>query len=255
MLTAQRKKLIGDELAKSGRVVATELAQRFGLSADTIRRDLRQLAAAGECRRVYGGAVAPTAGSLIQRHNHLSEEKCRLANDAVKLLKPGQTIMIDAGSTNSAIARALPADMNLSVVTNALDIASLLAVRRDIRLTVLGGNFHPEFGACLGPETRASIASNPADWLFLGSCGLDAIAGVTAFDSGEAEAKKVMVETSDRIVAVTTREKMGTVAPFQVVPTRRLHMLIAEHSDALNRFKKSGVTVVSPRPTPKGSGQ
>ena len=245
MLTAQRKKIIQDELTRVGRVVSGDLAQRFGLSEDTIRRDLRQLAKAGQCRRVYGGAVAPMAGTLAQRHSHLADEKARLAQIAVTLLQPGQTIMIDAGSTNTAIAQALPHGMHLTVATNAPDIAQLLTTREDIRLIALGGDYHPQLGACLGPNTRSAIATLQADWLFLGSCGLDPATGITAFDAGEAEVKATMATFSDRIAIAVTNEKLGTTAPFHVLPLARVHTLIADASPALNPFKASSVTIRS----------
>lgn len=246
MLTAQRKQIIQNELTRAGRVVARDLAQRFDLSEDTIRRDLRQMAAAGLCQRVYGGAVAPTAGTLNQRHDHLRAEKDRLATLAVTLLSPGQTVLIDAGSTNTAIARSLPAGLNLTVATNAPDIAHLLSARTDLRLIMLGGHYHPELGACLGAETRAAIAAVRADWLFLGTCGLHADAGVTAFDAGEAEVKSTMVGRSDRVAIAVTGEKLGTVAPFPVIGADKVDALIAHRQDGLAPFAQAGLTIRSP---------
>ena len=246
MLTAQRKQLIQDELKGAGRVVAGELAQRFGLSEDTIRRDLRQMAADGLCQRVYGGAVAPHAGTLEQRHSHLRDEKERLATVAVGLISPKQTLIIDAGSTNSAIARALPADHHLTVITNAPDIAAHLVQRRDIKLVVLGGCYDAGIGACLGPQTLAAMSTLRADWLFLGSCGLDAENGVTAFDQGEAAVKIAMAGISDKVAAAVTAEKIGTAAPYRVLATANLDVLIAEENPALEPFSAAGVVVKHP---------
>ncbi len=226
MLTAQRQQLIKDELSSQGRVYARDLAQRFGLSEDTLRRDLRKLAAAGICQRVYGGAVAPDAGPLHQRHQHLSDEKQRLAAAAVQLITPGQTILIDAGSTNTAIARALPADMDLTLITNAPDIATIVAGRGDMRLIVLGGVFDPQTGACMGPTTRAEVASLRADLFFLGSCGVSAAQGVTAFDAETAALKQAMHAASDQVVIVATSDKLGTAAPFRVLPAADIATLV-----------------------------
>ncbi len=106
MLTDQRHQIIRDELRAKGTVLATTLAARFGVSEDTVRRDLRELAKAGACRRVYGGAVAsaPYAGSLSVRHTQATEEKSRLALATVRLLRSGQTLFIDSGTTNIAIS-------------------------------------------------------------------------------------------------------------------------------------------------------
>ncbi len=243
VLTAQRQQLIQNELDHAGRVVSGDLAKRFGLSEDTIRRDLRQMAANGLCRRVYGGAVAPSAGPLDQRHDHLREEKERLARAAAQLISPKQTLIIDAGSTNSAIARLLPENFDLTVMTNAPDIASLLAARRDLRLEILGGTYDSQIGACLGPQTLAALQNVRADWLFLGSCGLDAEIGVTAFDHGEAVVKAAMAKVSNKIVAAVTGEKMGTAAPYRVLPTDGVDVLVALDRAALRPFDDLGVSV------------
>ncbi|MEL6570526.1 MAG: DeoR/GlpR family DNA-binding transcription regulator [Pseudomonadota bacterium] len=243
VLTAQRKKLIQDELDRVGRVVSGDLAQRFGLSEDTIRRDLRQMAANGQCQRVYGGAVAPHAGPLSIRHDHLRLEKARLADLAVSLVSPKQTLIIDAGSTNSAIARALPQDADLTVITNAPDIAGILALRPDIELVMLGGVYDRDIGACLGPQTEAGLAHLRADWLFLGSCGLDGDNGVTAFDEREAAVKVAMAEASDQIAAAVTCEKLGTAASYRVLSLSRLNVLIAEPGPDLSVFEMAGVAL------------
>lgn len=246
MLTAQRKALIQTELDKTGKVVSGELAQRFGLSEDTIRRDLRQMAADGLCRRVYGGAVAPFAGSLDRRHDHLRAEKARLARAAVTVISPNQTLFIDAGSTNSAISRALPADMGLTVITNAPDIAAILAPRRDINLVVLGGSYDPDIGACLGPQTLAGLIGVRGDWLFLGSCGLDAANGVTAFDPREAAVKQAMAVASDKVLAAVTTEKIGTSATYRVLDTAGLDVLVTEDALDLSAYTRQGVTLKHP---------
>ncbi|TIX34811.1 MAG: DeoR/GlpR transcriptional regulator, partial [Mesorhizobium sp.] len=180
MLTDQRHQIIRDRLAVEGRVLAGELASHFGVSEDTVRRDLRELAKAGECRRVYGGAVAsaPLAAATVgQRGGHAVEEKMRLASAAVRLLSAGQSLFIDGGTTNAAIARAIPRELDLTVATNSLGVASALSDHPQVELIVLGGRFVRELGTCVGAETLAAIAQLGADLCFLGSCGLDAARG------------------------------------------------------------------------------
>src|SRR6478735_3241123 len=129
MLTDERHDVIRALLLSDGRVVANELAVRFGVSEDTVRRDLRELAKAGYCRRVHGGALAPSPVALpiAARVEKDADAKTRLAAEAAKLLQPRHTVFIDAGSTNYAIARAIPRSMELTVVTNAPAIAAALA--------------------------------------------------------------------------------------------------------------------------------
>ena len=121
MLTDERLDLIRAQLARQGKVLANDLAAQFGVSEDTIRRDLRELARQGFCRRVYGGALLPSpdSGSLAARVSSHQDAKAELARTTSRLLRDGQTLFIDAGSTNLAIANALPQELKLTVVTNA----------------------------------------------------------------------------------------------------------------------------------------
>ena len=161
LLTDERHQIIRAQLAAKGRVLAGELAARFGVSEDTVRRDLRELAKVGQCRRVYGGAVAPApfAGPLSVRSSQASEEKARLASAAVKLLSPRQTLFIDGGTTNIAIARAIPQDLELTVATNSVGVASALSEHGLVDLIMLGGSFDRELGACVGGDTLRAVAA------------------------------------------------------------------------------------------------
>ncbi|MGB9101957.1 MAG: DeoR/GlpR family DNA-binding transcription regulator, partial [Stenotrophomonas indicatrix] len=130
-LPAERTQLILQELRQQGRVVAAELARRYAVSEDSIRRDLRELAAQGLCQRVYGGAVlpAPKAVPLRERMTQDRTGKDELAARVCTLLQPGQVLLIDAGSTNLAIAQQLPGALGLTVITNAPQIATAAAWR------------------------------------------------------------------------------------------------------------------------------
>ncbi|SHG05483.1 transcriptional regulator, DeoR family [Kaistia soli DSM 19436] len=232
ILAEERYRVIRDLLTVHGQVLATDLVARFGVSEDTVRRDLRELARLGACRRVYGGAVtaAPNRGPVGVRAAIAPEVKARLAAEAVKLLVPGQLVFIDAGSTNIAIARALPAGMALTVATNALGVASVLSENPDVKLIVLGGAFDASTGACLGAETVRAIDRLGADLMFLGACALDASAGVTAFDPDDAEAKRAMVGNSRLIAVAAIADKLATAAPYRVAPMTAVSHLVTELS-------------------------
>jgi DeoR/GlpR family transcriptional regulator of sugar metabolism len=230
MFTEERHAFIRDQLAARGKVLASELATRFGVSEDTVRRDLRELARTGACRRVYGGAVAaaPYAGPASVREMHASEAKARLAAAAVELILPRQTIFIDAGTTNTAVARAIPRGVALTVATNSVAVAAALADNGSVDLVVLGGAFDRERGALLGGETLRAIGGISADLFFLGACGLDVSRGVTAFDQAEAEVKRAMAANSSGIVIAATTDKLGTAAPFRVAAAGVVTHLVVE---------------------------
>ena len=248
MLTDERHNFIRKELASKGRVLAGELATRFGVSEDTARRDLRELAKAGDCRRVYGGAItpAPQGQSIGTRLATFSAEKLQLAAAAVKLIETGQSLFIDSGSTNILVAKAIPIDVELTVATNSLGVAAALAGHPHVKLIVLGGVHDGELGACVGADTLRSISQFNADRYFLGSCGVDSTRGATAFDAAEAEVKRAMASNSASIVVTAITEKLETAAPFRVVGPEAIGHLVVENDapdEVLRKFGKQGTII------------
>ncbi len=230
MLTQERQNRIRQYLSEQGRVLATDLVAEFNVSEDTVRRDLRELARAGHCRRVYGGALAPApdGGSIAARVETQSSAKQRLGRAAAALLHPGQTVFIDAGSTNLEVARALPRDMALTIVTNAPGVALALSDHPLCTIVLLGGLYDRGKGACLGAATLREVRQVYADLFVLGTCGLDAGMGVTALDPGEAEIKRAMIEQSGQLLIAATSDKLGTVAPFRIAEARQVTHLVVE---------------------------
>ena len=251
LLLKQRHALIQQQLHADGRVLALDLARQLDVSEDTIRRDLRDMAAAGLCQRVYGGALplAPDGGSLTQRKQEAPERKERLAQAAISLVRAGQVLFLDAGSTNLAIASALP-PLALTVVTNAPAIAMALMERPEIELIMAGGRVDRRAGASLGPQALRTVERMHPDLCFLGACGADADAGVTAFNYDEAEFKRSIAGASKAVVVAVTSDKLGTAAPFGVLATGLLQHLVLEadadaaHADA---FAQLGVQVLRAR--------
>lgn len=232
LLPQERHARILRQLTADGRVLAPELAQQMNVAEDTIRRDLRDLAAAGLCRKVYGGAVllpvAPNGGTLSQRSTQQLDSKARLAAAAAALAAPGHILLIDAGSSNLLIAEALPA-VPLTVITNAPAIAARLAERSNIELIMIGGRVNQRSGASQGLTALRELEQMRPDLYFVGACGVHAQAGVTAFDYEEAEFKRRAAAASAATAAVATAEKLGTAAPYLVLPIALLAHLIVPH--------------------------
>jgi DeoR/GlpR family transcriptional regulator of sugar metabolism len=230
MLTDERHDIIRALLLADGRVLANELALKFGVSEDTVRRDLRELAKAGFCRRVHGGALAPApqVPPIERRIETATTAKAKLAAVAAGLVHTGQTIFIDAGSTNFAIASALPQDLELTVVTNAPGAVTALSAHPKVRIILLGGSFDRERGSTGGSSTLRDIGNLYADLFFLGSCALDAQFGVSALDPVEAEVKRAMVAQSRATAIAVTSNKLNTAAPFRVAPPEAVTHLIVE---------------------------
>ncbi|MBE1162572.1 DeoR/GlpR family DNA-binding transcription regulator [Dyella acidiphila] len=247
-LPQERQQRILARLRNEGRVVAVELAEAFAVSEDSIRRDLRELAAQGLCKRVYGGALLPavTLASLKQRRTEHPLRKQALARQAASLVKAGQTLLIDAGTTNLAIAAALPAGAGLCVITNAPQIAQLLLDREDFDVQMIGGRINPSIGGAIGAQAVEQVRRLRADLCFPGACAIDAAHGLWGFDSEEALFKRAMIEASDETVVVATDDKLAAVATYQVVELARVQHLVVEHSaDRATRaaFSTHGVMV------------
>jgi len=248
-LPGERHSAILDQLARRGRVLAAELAREFGTSEDTVRRDLRDMAAAGLCRRVYGGALplSPASGTLAARLEEAPERKAALGRAAAGLVRPGQTVFIDAGSTNSAIARALAPGVGMTVVTNAPGVAQDCVGKPGVELVLIGGRVDPRTGAALGARAFRDAREIRFDLAFLGACAVDAEAGVAAFGSEEAEFKRLVAGQAAAVAIAVTTEKLGTAAPFFVVPVTALTRLVAEAEapeEALAPLRAAGVRVL-----------
>jgi DeoR/GlpR family transcriptional regulator of sugar metabolism len=249
LLLHERQSLILNRLKSEGRVIAAAIAQELAISEDTIRRDLREMASAGLCKRVYGGALPATSDvtSLTERLSLKPERKDALARAAVSLVEPGMTIFVDAGSTNLAIARALSPTIRLTVITNSPNVASALIDRQEIDVVMLGGKLDHRTGAVIGARAIADAAMFRPDICVLGSCGFDMEAGISASDFDEAEFKRSIALRSRAIVAAITNEKLGTAAPYDVVPVGKNDHLVLEHdaeAGYVRDLASSGVNVI-----------
>ena len=233
LLLGERQALIRTRLDRSGRVIAAELAQELGVSEDTIRRDLREMAASGLCRRVYGGALSislsPT--SMSERMGIAGESKAALARAAARLIPAGSTVFLDASSTNLALAKVLPSGGDLTVATNAPAIAAAL-VERDIATIQLGGLIDPKVGGAIGAKAMRDAEAFRPDILVLGVCGIDPEAGVTASSYEDAEFKRFLASRSACVVVAVTNDKLSAAAPYSVVPLSRVaHAVIEADAD------------------------
>ncbi|SAL53051.1 DeoR family transcriptional regulator [Caballeronia sordidicola] len=230
LLPDERAALILERLRSHGRVLAADLAAEFGTSEHTIRRHLRDLADAGYCKRVYGGAllVSPASSAGSTRMREAGDRKALLAATAASIVRAGQIILLDAGSTNVAIAAALPNNASLTVVTNSPDACSRLMDREGIDVILIGGRMNPRGAGSTGSTALLQVQQIKADLCFLGACAMEPLEGVAAFDAEEAELKRAMVKSSGQVAIAMTSEKLMTAAPYFVAPASGIDYLILE---------------------------
>ncbi|MEE2952671.1 MAG: DeoR/GlpR family DNA-binding transcription regulator [Pseudomonadota bacterium] len=249
LLSNERLDAIRERIRTEGRVVAAVLAVEFGVSEDTVRRDLRALAAEGHCERVYGGAIRPRHAptTLRRRMGEASEAKQRLGRLAASLTESGQTVFIDAGSTNLEIARHLPRDRGLTVVTNAPSVAEALSDQTGVEISMVGGRFDPRLGSCLGGQTVEWLERLFPDIAFIGTCGLSLEAGLSAFSAEEAALKRIVAARTRRLVVAVTGEKLGLSAPFQISGTETVSHLVTDDPDhpLCRELAELGASIIS----------
>jgi DeoR/GlpR family transcriptional regulator of sugar metabolism len=217
-LPANRERRILDRLSRDGQVNATALAKEFSTSEDTIRRDLRELAARGLCQRVYGGAVitSPASTPISVRVGESNDRKAALGRTLATLLRPTQFVYIDAGSTNLAFARLLSDDLPLTVATHDPAIAACVMERSGIKLLLIGGSVNREVGAALGARAMREVAGMRPDLLVLGACSIHAREGLGAFDPEDAEMKRTLIQRAGSVAVAVLNEKLESVAAHRV---------------------------------------
>ena len=247
-LPVQRQERILEELQREGRVIARNLALALEISEDTIRRDLKELADLGHCKRVHGGAVRVSAsiGTFEKRRGEDSTAKTLVGRTAAKLFESKQTLFIDVSTTNLEVARALDPGLNLTVITNSPVIACELYQRPGYEVILLGGRVDSHSGGTSGAKTLQEIRSIRADVVLLGACGLHADYGVTTFGYEDAEVKKAMVEHSERVIIAAQLSKLNTAATYFVTPLNRVDQLVLEakpDADLTKSFESSGIEI------------
>ncbi|MGE3290772.1 MAG: DeoR/GlpR family DNA-binding transcription regulator [Geminicoccaceae bacterium] len=245
----ERRRWLLERLRRDGRLVAAALAQELDTSEDTIRRDLRELAAAGRVQRVHGGALPPSPAllPLAARRERATEAKERLASAALALIREGQVLLLDGGTTNLALAQRLPPTLRLTVVTPSPAIALALAEHPGVELVLLGGRLDRASQTVVGAAAIDAVRSVRPDLCILGVCSLAAEIGVSVAGYEEAELKRAMAEGAREVAALLTTDKLATAAPFLVGPIDLLHRIVTERDapdDLLSGFSDRGITIL-----------
>jgi DeoR/GlpR family transcriptional regulator of sugar metabolism len=230
-------------------VTPADLAARFGVSEDSIRRDLRTLADLGMIRRVHGGAVprSPAVLPYTQREGQDPLAKRRIAAVAAARLVGFRAVCLDAGTSVVEVARLLSVEFKGMVVTVSLPVAAELAERPGTEVVLVGGRVSGYTRATSGPDTIDALGRYRFDACVLGVCSLDPSVGLTVADRDEAFVKAAMVERSILVVAVAARGKLGTAEPFVIAPASAVGLLVtdaAESDTTVCALVRSGVEVV-----------
>ncbi len=228
MLTTQRKKLLLARLDAEGQLVARALAEELGTSEDTIRRDLRELAAEGLLQRVHGGALPASAamGDLALREQVSTADKAALGRHGASLIRPGQVVILDGGTTALQVARHLAPGLRATLVTHSPTVAVELARHPGIEILVLGGRLFRHSMVNVGAAVIDAASRLRADLFFLGVTGVHPDAGLSTGDAEEAAVKRALHERAAETVVLASPEKLMAASPFVVAPLAEASLLV-----------------------------
>lgn len=230
--TRQRRHQIAQLLVQQGNVQVSELVERFGVSSVTVRADLSHIESQGLAIRNHGGASLvrkPPQEQDIHEKDALNLPlKDAIGAHAATLVKPGDNIIIDSGSTTVMLARHLRAHRDITVMTNGLNVAWELAEAPGVELLLTGGRLHTPSLSLHGSQAAASLNPYSFDTLFLGVDGLDLQFGLTTHQEAEASLNQRMVERARRVVVLTDASKFGRVSLHRIARLEEVHALITD---------------------------
>jgi DeoR/GlpR family transcriptional regulator of sugar metabolism len=231
MLAATRKDLLLQRLRSDGRIVAKEVAAELGLSEDSIRRDLRELAAQGLAVRVYGGALpaSPATADYAARGAVAPDSKRRVAAAAIDLIEPGAVVILDGGTTTLAMVELLPTTFQGTIITHSPTVAAAL-LDHEAEVFLIGGQLFKHSAVACGAAAVEAAGRISADLFFLGVTGIHASAGLTTGDVDEAAMKRTLASRAAETYVLGSSEKMGAASRYAVLPLDEVAGVITDQS-------------------------
>jgi len=247
----RRRESIRELLKERGNITVSELAEVFNTSEVTIRNDLTEMEQAGLLRRVHGGAVSTKKSyyemSLNDRMDINKEEKIRIAKACAGLIKDGDTLMIDSGTTTRYLARELSDRGNLTVVTNALLIAQEFVYNRSVNVILLGGNFDPQSQYAYGNDAITQLQNYRADKTIIATDGIGVDHGLTTYHHHELEVSRLMIQRSNKVIVVADHSKIGKEGFSNITGISSIDILItdkyASNKPELDAITEQGILV------------
>lgn len=256
MLQEERRQRIRSMLATFGGISVDRLKDEFDVARETIRRDLLDMERLGELRRVHGGAMPveeTREAPYTVRSTVRMREKRMIAQAAARLVEPGQTLFLDAGSTTTLLAESLSTLSGLTVITNSVDVAARIGgagegEKRQNRIVLIGGDFTVEPPSTSGARAINEIRRYRADIALLSPVGLDGEAGATSYDPNEAEVARAMLAGARRKVLLADHSKIGLVSRISYASADEIDTIVvdakAQGEEALARLVRDPARLV-----------
>ena len=249
MLTSHRKQQLLTRLRQDGRLIAKELSEELGVSEDTVRRDLRELAQEGLLLRVHGGALpaSPAMGDFAAREGIRHEGKVAIGRAAAAMVQEEQVVILDGGTTSREIARHLPRQLKATVVTHSPSIAIELLHHPSLEVILLGGRLFKHSVVAVGAACLQAVRDIHADLFFMGVTGIHPHTGLTTGDFEEAGIKRALNKAAAETYVLASSEKVNAASPYKIVEWSQITGIITETgvSDEFVRpYTAWGITIV-----------
>ena len=249
MLKRERQAYILHQLNLHNKVLSSRLSEAINVSEDTIRRDLQELADSGRAIKVHGGALSLSFSEFNIHNNNVygKDEKQIIARKAISLIKENMVVLTSGGTTINELARSLPRELKATFISGSIPAILEYSNHPNIDVTVIGDKISKNSRITIGADAIAKIKSLKVDLCILGINALDIEHGITDSDWDVAQLKKVMIESSQKVVALAISEKIDTYQPIHICPLRNIDYLITElnpDDERLAFYKKTGVQLI-----------
>ncbi|MBI2874339.1 MAG: DeoR/GlpR transcriptional regulator [Firmicutes bacterium] len=251
MIGAERRLKIIEAIERDRIVEVAGLAQGLGVSQVTVRNDLRELEKEGILKRTHGGAVSLSNPSGYEpaftlREHELRDQKERIGKAAMGYIEEGESIILDSGSTTMQIARHLKKNLNVTVVTNAVNIAAELA-HKSVRVVITGGDVNPASLSAVGHLAEKSLREINVDKTFLAAGGVSLDRGITNNSFLDVQVKRAMIDAAGEVILVADSRKFGKVCLAQIGPLSLVHRVITDRdapADHVEGLREMGIEVI-----------
>ena len=250
LFAEERQELLLELLRTDGKARVQDASALFGVSPDTIRRDLYRLVRAGIAIRTHGGALIRTKpAKTVAEDKTGSDPQSTIGQMAASLVKENSLVLFDSGSTSLEVAKNVPVGLAFIAATNNLAVAETLARRPGTTVILASGRILKNSMSIVGGEVLRFLRSVHADLCFLGACSIGLEFGVGAIEADELPIKQQMIESSAKVIALAAKEKFSAAAAFSVCPLNAVDTIITDQSppqSLLDRYQAIQVATVAP---------
>lgn len=251
LMKAERRRKIQALINEQGRATVQELSTLYAVSEATIRRDLEEMDAGGSIHRTHGGAVtvehAPKEPPMMQRMGENKKVKALIGKTAAALIRDGETIFLGSGTTVVEVARHLPEDITLTVITNSLPVVNELATHSGIELIVIGGMLRQSEFSMVGHVAEQAVREFRADKAFMGMFAVDVSCGFTNDYPPEISTDRAIMGIARQVIVMVDNSKFGRVSSMLVAPVNVADIVITDDkvpSELIEELHEAGVAVI-----------